>query len=202
MRRMVARLIVAVLITAGAIALGFISYAFFTSRSDFSRFTLTEGRGIFADDPTDLTSETAPQVGFLAPDFTLEDLTGQKVRLSEFRGKPVFLNFWATWCPPCRKELPQLQAFHERYGEKITLVGVNWGESATTVKEFLERFSVQYLNLIDERGTAFVLYRLTGIPESFFIDPEGYIRGVWIGPLTTEEIVKGFARLGLLKESE
>ncbi|MEM4413721.1 MAG: TlpA disulfide reductase family protein [Candidatus Caldarchaeum sp.] len=199
---MVARLVVAVLIAAGAIVLGFISYAFFASRSDLSKFALTEGRGIFLDDPKALKAETAANLGYLAPDFTLEDLNGQKVRLSDLRGKPVFLNFWASWCPPCRREMPELQKFHERYGDQITLIGVNWGENARTVKEFLESFGVRYLNLLDERGTAFVLYRLTGIPESFFIDPEGFIRGVWIGPLTAEEIAKGFARLGFLKESE
>lgn len=197
-----ARLIVAVLIAVGAIVLGVISYAFFTSRSDLSKFALTEGRGIFVDDPKTLKAETAAALGYLAPDFTLEDLNGQRVSLSDFRGKPVLLNFWASWCPPCRKEMPELQKFHERYGEKIALVGVNWGEDAKTVKEFLDRFGVSYLNLLDERGTAFVLYKLTGIPESFFIDPDGYIRGLWIGPMTVEEIVKGFARLGLLKESE
>ncbi len=199
---MLARLVVIVLIAIGAIALGVISYAFFTSRSDLSKFALTEGRGLFLDDPAELTNEVAPRLGYLAPDFTLEDLTGQKVSLSSFRGKPVFLNFWASWCPPCRKEMPELQEFHQRYGEQIALVGINWGETADTVREFLARVGVTYLNLLDPRGTAFVLYKLTGIPESFFIDPEGYVRGVWIGPLTVEQLVQGFARLGLLKESE
>jgi len=198
----VARLVVAVLIAIGATALGVISYEFFASRSDLSRFALTEGRGIFIDDPKELKSETAPRLGFVAPDFTLEDLGGQKVRLSDFRGKPVLLNFWASWCPPCRKEMPDLQEFHRRYGDKIALIGINWGETADTVREFLDRLSVTYLNLLDPQGTAFVLYKLTGIPESFFIDPEGFIRGVWIGPLTVEEIAKGFGRLGLLQESE
>lgn len=199
---MLARLVVAALIAVGAIALGFISYEFFASRSDLNKFTLTEGRGIFVEDPKELKNETAPTLGYLAPDFTLQDLNGQSVSLSSFRGKPVLLNFWATWCPPCRKEMPELQEFHRRYGDQVVLVGVNWGEGTSTVKRFLDQLGVSYPNLIDERGTAFVLYRLTGIPESYFIDPEGYLRGAWIGPLTAEEIVKGFTRLGLLKESE
>lgn len=199
---MLARLVVAVLIAIGAIALGVISYEFFTSRTDLSKFALTEGRGIFVDDSKTLKAETAATLGYLAPDFTLEDLNGQKATLRDFRGKPVLLNLWATWCPPCRHEIPELQEFHRRYGEQIALVGINWGEDADTVKEFLARFGVSYLNLLDQRGTTFVLYGLTGIPESFFIDPDGYIRGAWIGPLTVEQIVKGFARLGLLKESE
>jgi cytochrome c biogenesis protein CcmG, thiol:disulfide interchange protein DsbE len=199
-----ARLVVAVLIAVGAIALGVISYAFFTNRSDLSRFALTSGRGVFLEDLTGLKDETAPRLGYRAPDFELPDLEGQKVTLSALRGKPILLNFWATWCPPCRQEMPELQEFHRRYGDQIVLVGVNWGEDPKTVKAFLDRLGVSYRNLVDERGTAFVLYRLTGIPESFFIDPEGYIRGAWIGPLTAKEIVQGFERLGLLtpKESE
>lgn len=196
---MAARLAVAILIAVGAIILGVVSYEFFTSRSSLSKFALTEGQGIFLDDPGKLKSESAPSLGFLAPDFTLKDLDGRSVSLGDFRGKPVFLNFWATWCPPCRKELPQLQEFHEQYGEEIELLGINWGENVTTVKEFLDRLGVRYRNVLDERGIVFTLYGLTGIPESFFIDPEGYIRGAWIGPITAEEIAKGFARLRLLK---
>jgi cytochrome c biogenesis protein CcmG/thiol:disulfide interchange protein DsbE len=94
--------------------------------------------------------------------------------------------------------MPELQEFHRRYGDQIVLVGVNWGEGSKTVKAFLDRLGVGYRNLVDERGTAFVLYRLTGIPESYFIDPEGYIRGTWIGPLTAEQIAQGFERMGLL----
>lgn len=199
---MLARLVVAVLIAIGATALGVISYEFFISRSDLKEFALTEGRGLFVDDPKALRAETAASLGHLAPDFTLTDLDGQNISLSSFRGKSVLLNFWATWCPPCRQEMPELQEFHRRYGEQITLVGINWGEDADTVREFLAQSGVSYRNILDRNGTTFVLYGLTGIPESFFIDPEGYIRGAWIGPLTVEQIVKGFARLGLLQESE
>lgn len=201
---MLARLVVAGLIALGAIALGIISYAFFTNRSDVSRFALTDGRGIFVEDPKELKDEIAASLGYRAPDFTLPDLSEQSVSLSSLRGKPVLLNFWATWCAPCRQEIPELQEFHQTYGDQIVILGINWGEDPKTVKRFLDRLGVSYRNLVDERSTAFVLYRLTGIPESFFIDPEGYIRGVWIGPITAKEIARGFERLGLLtsKESE
>lgn len=199
---MVARLVVAVLIAVGAIALGFISYAFFAGRSDLSRSALSEGHGLFVDDPTAVRAETAASLGYLAPDFTLTSLDGQNISLSSLRGTPVLLNFWATWCPPCRQEMPHLQDFYERYKDQIALLGIDWGEDAETVKRFLERLGVSYPNLLDQRATVFVLYRLTGIPTSFFIDREGYIRGMWLGPMTTEEIAKGFGRLGLLQESE
>ncbi len=197
-----ARLTVAALIALGAIVLGVISYAFFTNRGDLGKFALTEGRGLFLEDPQELKDEIAPRLGYRAPDFELPDLDGQKVALSALRGKPLLLNFWASWCPPCRKEMPNLQRFSEQYGSQVVVVGVNWGEDASTVKGFLERVGATYLNLLDQRGTAFVLYKLTGIPTGFFIDPEGFIRGVWLGPLQIEEIAKGFKRLGLLKESE
>ncbi len=197
---MLKRLIVAGVITGGAAMLALIGYSFFTSRNDLSKFVLREGTGLFAEDPKELKAQTAARLGHLAPDFALSDLNGQTVRLSGFRGKPLLLNFWAAWCPPCRKEMPDLQNFHERYGEKVVLLGVNWGEDANTVKEFLARYGVKYLNLLDERGTAFVLYRLTGIPTSFFIDREGFIRGIWLGPLKVEEIAGIFERLGLMKE--
>lgn len=195
------KLIVALIIAIGAAVLGLVSYSFFTSRTaDLSRFTLSQGSGFFVEDPKELKAETAAILGHLAPDFALADLNGQTMRLSAFRGKPVLLNFWAAWCPPCRKELPHLQEFHERYGQKIAMVGVNWGEPAQTVKPFLERYGVNYINLLDERGTAFVLYRLTGMPTTFFLDGEGYIRGVWLGPLNDKEIAASFQRLGLLSE--
>jgi peroxiredoxin len=196
------KLIVVMVIVIGAAALALISYSFFAERGDLSRFTLSQGAGFFVEDPKELQKEVAPRLGYVAPEIALQDLNGQTVRLSGLRGRPVLLNFWAAWCPPCRKELPDLQRFHERYGVKVALIGVNWGEPAQTVKPFLERYGVTYSNLLDERGTAFVSYRLTGTPTTFFIDSEGHIRGVWLGPLKGEEIAANFQRLGLLNESE
>ncbi|MCS6936296.1 MAG: TlpA disulfide reductase family protein [Candidatus Bipolaricaulota bacterium] len=199
---MLKRLIVGMIILVGAVTLAVISYSFFAERSDLSRFTLSHGAGFFVEDPNELQKEVAPRLGYLAPEISLPDLKNQIVRLSDLRGKPVLLNFWAAWCPPCRQELPDLQRFHEQFGTKIALIGVNWGEPAQTVRSFLERYGVTYTNLLDERGTAFVTYRLTGTPTTFFIDPEGHIRGVWLGPLKGEEIAQNFQRLGLLHESE
>jgi thiol-disulfide isomerase/thioredoxin len=146
-----ARLVVAVLIAVGAIALGVISYAFFTSRSDLSRFALTSGRGVFVEDPKELKDETAASLGYRAPDFTLPDLSGQSVSLSSLRGKPVLLNFWASWCPPCRQEIPELQEFHQIYSDQIVLLGVNWGEDPKTVKAVLRS---SWRELSQSRGRA------------------------------------------------
>ncbi len=199
---MLKKLIVALVIVIGGTALVLVSYSFFVERGDLSKFTLSQGAGFFIEDAKELQMEIAPRLGYIAPEVALPDLNGQTVRLSELRGKPVLLNFWAAWCPPCRKELPDLQQFHERYSAKVALVGINWGEPVQTVKPFLERYGVTYPNLLDERGTAFVSYRLTGMPTTFFIDSAGHIRGVWLGPLKGAEIAANFQRLGLLNESE
>jgi len=198
---MLKKIVVSVIIANGLIMLGLISYSYFTNRADMGRFVLREGTGIFAEDPRELKAETGAQLGYLAPDFALSDLHGKLVRLSDFRGQAVLLNFWATWCPPCRKEMPELQRFYETYSKNIVLLGVNWGEDSQTMQEFLDSFGIKYPNLLDERGTAFVQYRLTGIPTSFFIDGNGFIRGVWLGPLRVDEMAGIFERLKLLEKS-
>ncbi len=149
-------------------------------------------RGQFLSQGTEVAPDVAaPALGFLAPDFVLPTLEGERVALSDFRGKPVLLNFWATWCPPCRKEIPDLQKFHEQYGDRIVLLGINYGEAPDDVRAFLERYGVTYLNLLDREGTVLVRYRLTGLPTSFWLDERGVIRGLWLGAMSFEDMVEG-----------
>ena len=190
------------LIVAGVILLAVglmaaVSYSYLTgSFSGRNQFTLLEGSGIFweADRPPK-GQEEAPSLGYLAPDFTLFDLDGRAITLSELRGVPVLLNFWATWCPPCRAEMPDLQRFHQQYGDQVTVLGINWAEDPQTVRDFLDRYGITYPNVLDRQGKAFVLYRLTGIPTTFFLDEEGIVRGVWLGPLKTDSIAENFAKI-------
>ncbi len=162
---------------------------------DRGRMIITLSRGQFLDKEAEVHPDvTAPFPGFRAPDFAFEDLEGKVWRLSELRGKPVLLNFWATWCPPCRKEIPDLQAFHEQYGDRIVLLGINWGEDPEDVKEFLERYGATYTNLLDKDGKFFVKYQLTGLPTSYWIDEEGIIRGMWLGAMSLEDMVEGFRK--------
>lgn len=162
---------------------------------DRGRMIITFSRGRFIDKDAEVNAEiTAPYPGYRAPDFAFEDLEGNTVRLSELRGVPVLLNFWATWCPPCRKEIPDLQRFYEQYGDRITLLGIDWGEDVEEVKRFLERYGATYTNLLDKDGKFFVRYRLTGLPTSYWIDEEGIIRGMWLGAMELEEMVEGFRK--------
>jgi thiol-disulfide isomerase/thioredoxin len=170
---------------------------------DRGRMIITFSRGRFIDRDAEVNAEvTAPYPGYRAPDFAFEDLDGNTVRLSELRGKPVLLNFWATWCPPCRKEIPDLQKFYEQYGDRITLLGIDWGEDAEEVKRFLRRYGATYTNLLDKDGKFFVLYRLTGLPSSYWIDEEGIIRGLWLGAMEIEDMVEGFRKTTRAFEDE
>lgn len=181
--------------------MGLVTYSFFMSRGpatpgsslSLEQLVLRTSRAAFIDEGEELNPQKeAPLPGYLAPDFLLEGLEGEPRRLSDFRGTPVLVNFWTTWCPPCRAEAPDLQRFHEEFGEEMVLIGVNWGESPREVRSFTERFGQTYLQLLDREGEAFVKYRLTGIPTSFFIDERGVIRGIWYGAMKYEEMVAAF----------
>jgi thiol-disulfide isomerase/thioredoxin len=138
--------------------------------------------------PTD--DEPAAQEGRAAPGFVLADLAGAEVSLEAFRGNYVLLNFWATWCPPCRAETPDLQAFHEAHeGRGWMVVGVNQQEEAGRARAFLDPFGVTYPQLLDSDGEVSIGYRVgRGLPVTFLIDPAGVIQKVHIGRLTAGQL--------------
>jgi peroxiredoxin len=126
----------------------------------------------------------APTVGHPAPDFTLTSLDGSVFTLSELRGKPVVLNFWATWCPPCRAEMPELQAASERLAGEVAIIGVNQGENPQQVRGFIEPLGFTFPMPLDERIDVSRQYLVRNLPTTFFIDRDGVIRYAQIGPLT------------------
>jgi len=126
----------------------------------------------------------APVIGHPAPDFSLAALHGEEFKLSALRGKPVVLNFWATWCPPCRAELPELKSASERYAGQVAIVGVNQAESPATVAEFASQLGLIFPIPLDQRGEASRVYGVRSLPTTFFIDRHGIIRQIQSGPLT------------------
>jgi peroxiredoxin len=138
--------------------------------------------------------EVGPYVGMLAPPFTLKDLEGREVSLEDFRGKGVLLNFWATWCPPCRKEIPALQEFYQTYGDKVVILGINMMEIKVAVARFAEKYGITYPLLLDHRGEVATKYRVRLLPTSFFIDEGGVIREIISGELSLERLAYVFAR--------
>ncbi|MBP2016814.1 peroxiredoxin [Symbiobacterium terraclitae] len=142
-------------------------------------------------------AETVPQVGTPAPDFALETLDGDAVvRLSDLAGQPVVINFWATWCPPCRKEMPDFQQVYDKYKEMgLRFYAVNVGESRVAVRDFAERLGVDFPILIDADESAQRAYRILPIPATFFIDRDGIIRGVYQYQMSLPQIEAEVGRL-------
>jgi peroxiredoxin len=129
--------------------------------------------------------QTAPRTGFLAPDFTLITLDGNSVRLSDLRGKPVLINFWASWCGPCRTEMPHIQAAFESHADDgLVVLAVDQMESPPPVARFVEEFGLTFPILMDSHGTVSASYRARALPISFFVDADGVIRDTFTGPMT------------------
>ncbi len=126
----------------------------------------------------------APAVGHPAPDFSLTTLSGEPFTLSGLRGTPVVLNFWATWCPPCRAELPELQAASERLAGQVAIIGVNQAEAPAEVKAFVTSLGLTFPMPLDVNADASRLYAVRSLPTTFFIDRQGIIRHIQIGPVT------------------
>lgn len=131
------------------------------------------------------TSDVAPRS--IAPDFALQTADGQTVRLRDLRGKVVLLNFWATWCPPCKAEMPDLDALHREYGasQGFVVLGVNMEEGAEAVAAFAAERKITFPLLLDSDGqVSGRLFAVRSLPTSLIIDREGFIRDAWTGQIS------------------
>jgi len=116
-------------------------------------------------------------------EVTLPDLSGRQVSLSDFKGKILFVNFWATWCPPCREEMPSMQKLHARLKDKdFLIVAIDLQESAEPVKKFLNEYELTFMTLLDSKGETGPLFGINSIPTTLIMDKNGMIIGVAIGP--------------------
>lgn len=127
----------------------------------------------------------------VAPDLELTTLDGQRVALRDLRGKVVLLNFWATWCPPCKAEMPDLQALYEEHGDAhdFVVVGVNFQEAAAPVEAFVRERGLTFPVWLDGQGDAGGKLGVRGLPVSFIIDREGRIRDAWNGQIAREAML-------------
>lgn len=124
-------------------------------------------------------------VGQSAPDFALKNMAGETIRLSDFKGKSVLVNFWATWCAPCRAEAPVLQRAAVEYKDKLVIIGVNMttNDTPAQVPAFVEEFGLTFPIVLDETGEVSQAYQVIGLPTSIFIDQDGIITDVRLGPV-------------------
>ena len=147
----------------------------------------------------DTTQQTLPRVekAFTAPDFTLESESGKAYHLADYRGQVVMINFWATWCPPCRREMPSMQRMWKKIkGKGVQVFAVNVGEDADTIFEFLGTYPVSFPLLMDIDGSVIKQYPVTGLPTTYIVNPEGNVvyRAVgsreWDDPALYEQLLQ------------
>lgn len=145
-----------------------------------------KGIGIAEGERT--TAELGTSIGNKAPNIILNDLGAKPVLLSDYKGKKnVIVNFWATWCPPCKEEMPLFQKLYEQYGDELVIIGINLQEDKETIKKFLEEYKITYPILLDPDAETKKLYNVITQPVTYFINKDGIIVDKKQGPLTTEE---------------
>ncbi|MBM4422479.1 MAG: redoxin domain-containing protein [Chloroflexi bacterium] len=138
----------------------------------------------------------APYTGSPAPDFTLENISGQKITLSKLKGKPVLINFWATWCGPCRIEMPAIEAARQKYkSEGLTVLAVGADEPLKDVTAFVNELGLTFEVLMDPGLTVNDMYRIQAYPTSFFIGRDGVIASLQIGLMSESQLEENLAKI-------
>lgn len=134
-----------------------------------------------------------PKEGFTAPDFTLDLLDGGQLTLSELRGHPVVLNLWASWCLPCRSEMPAIEKIYQRYKDVgLIVIGLNMTsqDSEADVSAFVQELGLTFPIVLDRDGSVQSLYQLLGLPSTYFIDQQGIIRSIVVGGPMSEATIQ------------
>ena len=136
-------------------------------------------------------SAVPAKVNFAAPELTLEDLSGKSVSLKDHLGSVVLVNLWATWCPPCREEMPTLQSFYEKYkADGFVLIAINQEETGDVVEPFVEEFSLTFPIWLDIDYQAQRVFNTMNLPSSYVIDRNGRVRLMWIGGISKKNLEK------------
>ncbi|HWQ04752.1 MAG TPA: TlpA disulfide reductase family protein [Longilinea sp.] len=131
-----------------------------------------------------------PEVGKDAPDFSLKDLNGETVRLDDFHGKVVVVNFWATWCIPCREEMPLLQQFSVENFQDVVVLGIDLDEPRDLVASYTKQFQIDFPVLLDAGSKVADRYFIHGFPTTIVVDTDGKIMAIHIGKLTQENLME------------
>lgn len=138
-------------------------------------------------------SVAAPQAGFLAPDFELTATSGEIIRLSDLRGQAVLVNLWATWCPPCREEMPSIEKVYNEYKDQgfvVLAINMTYQDDPQKISPFVTERGLTFPILLDETGDTANDYQLRSLPSSFFIRRDGVINEVVIGGPMAEALLR------------
>ena len=165
-------------------ALAVLHHAGLPKRADYSAFPGGGPRG------------AAPEEGWQAPPFTLMTPSSRALALEEARGAFTIINFWATWCEPCQREMRELQALYEIYPDDLRILAVNVGENVQAVRDWAAQLGLTFDILLDARGAVSRLYQVRGLPTTFVLDKAHVIRRVQYGPVRLESLRGDLARLG------
>lgn len=181
--------ILAIMILLGLIVYGVYDY-YGKGSSESSSVTEEAGAG---------NTPQGIQKGQRAPDFELKDLQGQTVKLSDFQGKKVMINFWATWCPPCRVEMPHMQKFYADYNKQgVVILAVNLTpteENADSVLAFVKDYGLTFPVVLDEEGTTIQTYQVVAYPTTYVIDSNGVIREKFQGAINYDMMKQAVSKI-------
>jgi peroxiredoxin len=136
---------------------------------------------------------TAPQAGFTAPDFTLKTPDGEEYTLSELKGNAVLVNLWATWCPPCRAEMPAIEKMYQEYKDQglvVLAVNMTYQDDPANVAPFIQEYGLTFPVLLEETGSVGTAYQLRSLPSTYFINRAGIIQEVVIGGPMSEALLR------------
>jgi len=148
-----------------------------------------------------LTQNLSPQadlsavpatVNYAAPELTLTDLQGETHSLADYRGQVVLVNLWATWCPPCKEEMPSLQAFYDKYNDKgFTILAINDGESEAEIEQFVQDYQLTFPIWLDLTNISTEqAFKTISLPSSYIIDRNGTVRLMWVGGISRSMLNK------------
>ncbi len=175
------QLAAAVICLAAAIAL--VSDAGLPQRAEYSGYQ-TAG-GLYA----------APEAGSAAPSFTLRTLSQELFSLDSVKAEATIISFWATWCPPCRFELLELQKLHDWFQAPLQIVAINLGEPEATVRDWVDELGLTFAVLVDPAQSAARRYQVPGAPATFLLDADRRIRQVYFGPVSQGRVEGALAQL-------